>query len=278
MFGRRVQCPVGAADREWVEDSFVWLAARLGVSPLSGAVVLPTSEYFPGPFSGDPEQMEGLVNGVAAAMRMGAGEWVTVVPFVRSSGATVQRGLTGCAGYPGGAFRSGANGSVLALDPALAARPVALVATISHMLGHLRFVGQRGIPSPHTTREQLIELHAVYTGFGVFGANAAVEVEVDPSANRRAAASRGLSQGRAKVHHCGYLTEEVHGYALACFALMRGELRPQWLKHLDTNPHTYARQSLRYLAQHPVERLLAVQAGIVSAPSPTPAANPACPL
>lgn len=264
MFGHHVQCPVDAADRKWIEDSFVWLTERFGISMLSNAVVLPTSEYFPGPFSGEPEQLTALVNGIAVKMGMGQEPCVTVVPLAHSRGVVVQRGLTGCAGYPGGAFRGGEKGHVLALDQALAARPVATLATISHMLGHLRFVGQQGIPARHTTREHLIELHAVYTGFGVFGANAALEIEIDPSANMRAAASRGLSQGRATLHRCGQLTEEVHGYVSACFALMRGESRPKWSKHLDTNPRAYMRQSQRYLAQHPVERLLAIQSNTMA--------------
>ena len=263
MFGRHVQCPVDAADREWIEESFVWLAERFGVSTLSDAVVLPTSEYFPGPLTGEPEQMTALVNGVAAEMGMGEGAPVTVVPLARSGGVAVRAGLTGCAGYPGAAFRGGEGGHILALDQALVSRPVALVATISHLLGHLRFAGQPGIPADRTTREHLIELHAVYAGFGIFGANAAVEVEVDPRANMRAAASRGLSQGRARIHHYGQLTEEVHGYASACFALMRGESRPKWSKYLDTNPRAYMRRSQKYLAQHPAERLLAIQSGTV---------------
>jgi hypothetical protein len=205
--------------------------------------------------------MSALVNGVAGKMGMGQGTPITVVPLTRGGGGggAAQRGLTGCAGYLGGAFRGGEGGDVLALDQALVARPTALVATISHMLGHLRFVGQRGIPARRATREHLVELHAVYAGFGVFGANAVVEVEVDPGANMRAAASRGLNQGRARFYYCGQLTEKAYGYALACFALMHGESRPKWSKYLDANPHAYMRQSERYLVQHPVERLLAIQ-------------------
>lgn len=262
MFGHRVQCPVEAADRERVEELFVRLVERFGVSLLSGTVVLPTSEYFPGTFVGDPDQIQALVDGVAAAMGMAKGAHVAAVPLVRS-GATAQRGLTGCAGYPGGAFRGGEGESVLAIDHALVGRPIALVATIAHMLGHLRFVGQAGIPAKRTTREQLIELHAVCTGFGIFSANAAVEVQVDPRANPVAAVTYRLSQRRPTFHHSGYLTREFHGYALACFAFLRGEPRPRWMQYLDTNPRAYMRQSLGYLAQHPPEQLLAIQAGIV---------------
>ncbi|MBR7833439.1 hypothetical protein KDL01_09190 [Actinospica durhamensis] len=267
MFGHHVQCPVEAADRERVEESYVRLVERFGVSLLSGTVVLPTSEYFPGPFVGASDQMQALVDGVAAAMGMTEGDHVAAVPLVRS-GATAQRGLTGCAGYPGGAFRSGEGESVLAIDQALAGRPIALVATIAHMLGHLRFVGQVGIPAQRTAREHFIELHAVCTGFGIFSANAAVEVQVDPRANRVAAATYGLSQRRPTFHHSGYLTQELHGYALACLAFIRGEPHPRWMKHLDTNLRAYMRQSLRYLTQYPPEQLVTIQAGIVASTAP----------
>jgi hypothetical protein len=267
MFGRRVQCPVEVADREWIEESFSWLAGRFGVSLLTNGVILPTSEYFPEPFSGEQKQLHALVTGVASAMGLAQSAQLTAVPLVRGSGAGVERGLTGCVGYPGGAFRGGEGDGVIALDPALMSRPIALVATVAHMLGHLSFAGKRGIPARRTSREGLIDLLAVYSGFGIFSANAAVQVEVDPRANERAALSYGLSTGRLTFHRCGYLTEQVHGYALACLALMRGETRPTWSRHLDTNPRVYMKQSLRYLAQHPSQRLLAIQAGVTSGAS-----------
>lgn len=263
MFGRDTRSPVAAADREWIEGSFAWLADRFGASLLASRVLLPTAEDFPGPFSGEVEQAQALVVGIASAMGLDLDtERLTAAPFAHGAlGSVAARGLTGCASYPGGAFSSGAKGRVIALDTALAGRPIELVATIAHMLGHLRFVGEDGVPAHRMTRERLIDLLAVYSGLGVFGANAAVEVEVDPLANVRAAASRGLSQGRSKFRHRTYLSEEMHGYALACFAFMRGEARPKWSKHLDTNPRAYMRQSLGYLSQHPAEPLVALRAG-----------------
>jgi hypothetical protein len=267
MFGRKVQCPVESDGRAQVEEAFVRLTQVLAVPIGSGSVILPTSEFFPGPFAAEPEQMQALVDYVGATMRWGDGGHVTAVPFARKGGGAVARGLTGCVGYSGGAFRGGAEASVVALDQALAARPVALVATIAHMLGHLRFVGRPGVPADRAARELLIELHAVLTGFGIFGANAAVEREIDASvANRHAAASHGLRQDRPVFHHSGYLTEQTHGYALACFAFTRGESHPKWMKHLDTNPRAYMRQSLAYLEHQPSERLLAIRDGSIPEP------------
>lgn len=266
MWKRSVRCPVDAQDRELVEESFVWLAQRFGLPPGShwdqGAAASPISAFFPRRFAGSPDQMNALVGGVGAAMGLEDAGRLTAVPLVRRG--TGARGLTGCSGYPDGAFRRAEEARVVALDPALAARPVALLATVAHMLGHLRFAAQRRVPADRATRELLIEFHAVYTGFGVFGANAAVEREIDaPSANARAAVSLGLRQTRPTFQHSGYVSEQLHGYALASYAFARGESRPRWIRHLDANPRTYTRRSLRYLEQHPAERLLDLRAGAV---------------
>jgi hypothetical protein len=39
----------------------------------------------------------------------------------------------------------------------------------------------------------------------------------------------------------------MYGYALARYALRRGEPDPPWARHLDTNARAYMRQALRYL-------------------------------
>jgi hypothetical protein len=45
----------------------------------------------------------------------------------------------------------------------------------------------------------------------------------------------------------GYLTEPRFGHALAHYAIMRGEPRPAWSGHVDTNPRAFLRKGLRYL-------------------------------
>jgi hypothetical protein len=40
----------------------------------------------------------------------------------------------------------------------------------------------------------------------------------------------------------------MYGYALARHAWLRGETSPAWAAHLDTNPRTYLKDGLRFLA------------------------------
>jgi hypothetical protein len=40
----------------------------------------------------------------------------------------------------------------------------------------------------------------------------------------------------------------MYGYALARYAWLRGETSPAWAAHLDTNPRTYLKDGLRFLA------------------------------
>jgi len=42
----------------------------------------------------------------------------------------------------------------------------------------------------------------------------------------------------------------MFGYGLACYAWLRGERRPTWADHLDTNPRSYLRSGLRYLTDN----------------------------
>lgn len=49
------------------------------------------------------------------------------------------------------------------------------------------------------------------------------------------------------MSHQGYLPEEIYGYALAFFAMERGEWTPEWAKYLSTNLKTCFRQSEAWL-------------------------------
>jgi hypothetical protein len=77
----------------------------------------------------------------------------------------------------------------------------------------------------------------VFFGLGIFTANSAFSFNqwTDTS-------SQGWQTERR-----GYLTEDMFGYALALFALMRGERNPAWSKYLDGSVSTYFKNAHRYL-------------------------------
>jgi hypothetical protein len=51
----------------------------------------------------------------------------------------------------------------------------------------------------------------------------------------------------------------MFGYALACYAWMRGEPAPEpaWARYLDANPRGYLKQGTRYLRQQDGATLMA---------------------
>jgi hypothetical protein len=88
-------------------------------------------------------------------------------------------------------------------------------------------------------QEPLTDLLTVYLGMGIFTANAAFDF------SRQA----GCRVDSWQAQRLGYLTEQMYGYALACYALLRGEPHPPWARYLDTNPRVYLKQGVRYLSR-----------------------------
>jgi hypothetical protein len=123
---------------------------------------------------------------------------------------------------------------VIGIGRTLRATPGRLIATVAHELGHVRLLDEGRITADRADHEPLTDLLTVYLGLGIFTANARFDYRQD---NQRQTTS-----------NLGYLTEPMFGYALACHAWLRNESRPDWLRHVDTNPRSYAKRGLRYLA------------------------------
>ena len=74
-------------------------------------------------------------------------------------------------------------------------------------------------------------------GFGVFNANAVFQFQQYTGYDRQGWSTRRL----------GYLSEEQFGYALARFAVERGEGKPAWARYLGTNVGSYWKRSMGWL-------------------------------
>jgi hypothetical protein len=139
-----------------------------------------------------------------------------------------------------GSYRRVAGKVHLSLDESLGQKPLLLVATVAHELAHEQLVGDKGVPRGRTDLEPLADLLTVFLGFGIITANAALEFshasEPDYPRSSHWSASR-----------LGYLTEPMYGYALARYAVMRGETRPSWIHFVDSNPRSYLKKGLRFL-------------------------------
>ena len=135
-----------------------------------------------------------------------------------------------------GRNRKGKRLGIVRIEASKLENPPAVVATAAHEVAHHILVDKR-LPQDTLERECLTDLVPVFLGLGILTANAAFQF----FKWQRAHAS-GWEASRQ-----GYLSEEMYGYALACFAWMRGEENPVWTKHLTLNIRTYLKKSLKYL-------------------------------
>jgi len=207
-------------------------------------VILPTPEYFPPPYSGSDEDIRSLVSKVAGFMGARADLRVECSDDFDHARDLQQMIPGGTAQTRGTAGRySGADGSgqpVLTIDRTNASQPARLLAVIAHELGHVRLLGEGRIAADRRDHEPLTDLLTVYLGMGIFTANAAFDFSHFPGYGFRRV-------GGWQAQRLGYMTEQMFGYGLARYALMRGEPDPAWAKYLDTNPRVYMKHALGYL-------------------------------
>jgi len=134
-----------------------------------------------------------------------------------------------------GEYRRRGGTAVLSIRRRQLRHPVGLAATLAHELAHARLLGEQRIDQARSDSEQLTDLTTIFFGLGIFTANAAFDFS--------------QTQSGWQSSHLGYLGETLSGYALACYAYLRGEREPAWMAALDTNPRACMRQGLRYLWQ-----------------------------
>ncbi|MFI6865974.1 hypothetical protein [Nocardia sp. NPDC050406] len=232
----RPTCPVGETERVWVEEMLGWCAAQFGTAPLRAPVILPTGEFFPGPYSGAEAEARAVVDRVRRYMGV---EPNRILVEVRSDVDDLPdvAFLEGTSHGEAGHYRVERGRAVVSLDLTRSRSPIQLVATAAHELAHERLLGERRIDPDRHDGEQLTDLTTVYLGLGVFNANSAFQF------------TQGTHGWRSQ--RLGYLSPPMFGYALACWSVMRGDPKPTWSKHLDTNPRVYMKQSLKYLRATP---------------------------
>ncbi|MFJ9770455.1 hypothetical protein ACIRVF_04340 [Kitasatospora sp. NPDC101157] len=233
------KCPVGPDERTWIEESMAWLAAEFGRGVLDRAPVLPTAEYFPGQYRGSEEDIRAVIARICGYLDVAPDRLtIEIQPDDGEDAMVADLRLARRSRHAAGHYRRENGRPVIAIDQRQAARPVALVATVAHELGHVRLLDeQRILPADRRDQEPLTDLLTVHFGLGIPTANSAFNFRQD---------GRGRAYSRL-----GYLSERMLGYALACYAHRRGEVKPAWARHLTTNPRAYLKQGLRYLDRNP---------------------------
>jgi hypothetical protein len=243
------KCPVGLVQQAWIESSMLWFVDQFGREVVMRDVVPPTRDFLPDPYSGKPGEVADLFFG-----RM----WDRFEPQVREvmlslDRAHGERGERKDGAKAVGHYQVKDGVPFVWLDRKLASDLVYLVAVMAHELCHVRLLGEGRIDPDRKDQERLTDLLTVFFGFGIFTTNVALEFA---EADRRWKAhpigyldEYRLNAARNNGVRClGYLDEPEFGYALACYAWLRGEAYPAWAKHLDPGPRMYLRQGLEHLS------------------------------
>jgi hypothetical protein len=217
---------------------------------LDAKVILPTAEDFPDHYDKTPAAVEKLFQRVCAYMQVDR-KAIELEIFpdetqeLRKTLPYWQGNSGGAAGlYTHDAAASedeAAKRMIVAIKNSQVEDPLVLVATVAHELGHVILLGG-GLLNPKTKdHEPLTDLLTIFLGLGVFTANAAA----------RFTQYQDERQAGWSMQRLGYMPEEAHGYALAKFAVERGESKNEWVKFLSTNVRTYYKRASAWLDKNP---------------------------
>lgn len=205
--------------RRWIRSSMDWLVSEFGRDIVLRPIVLP-GDLISGGYDGSLAAAEELCARVAGRMGLPAGR--CALNFGLVADGVRRPAYRGVVKEQAGRWIRGADLNEIHLAPALAADPVALVAIYAHEVGHELLLGDGRITFVRRPdHESLTDLLTVFYGLGIFTANAAYERRPRPNGRGKQPLARG------------YLREAALSEALAYYALLRGERRPTWDRHLD---------------------------------------------
>jgi hypothetical protein len=248
------ECPVSDDDRHQVERWLRWCLAEFG-PPARRVVAPPIPGFYPVGYHGGIEQVEELVRRVGKVMSVEAPD-LEVRYF--ESDPTVP-GNWGRHSTTVGTYHREDGHPVISLDVRSSADPAELTAIIAHELAHVRLRGEDRLTRDEPDEEKLTDFLTVYLGMGIFTANAAhtfAKTVRGWSALPMGDLTEKMLAGSflGTTHRLGYLDERQFGYALACWAHLRGESAPAWARRLTPTIRVQLQRGLSYL-QHTGRRL-----------------------
>jgi hypothetical protein len=230
-------CPVAPSDQHWIEFELTVLNSRFGIGAHSHPTILPAPDFYPVAYDGEGLEVHELTRKLCGPLGVDIEKvWVRLLEesTVRADAARARN-----APYSGHFSKETYDPEtdlyIIDLDRWLAGEPPVLTAVIAHELAHLRLHDVRH-PEAGTDRfEQQADMLAIACGLGLFGANVSFQTQ------KKLTGAGALSLGR--------LDRDMYGYALACYAWLRGEREPQWAKTLGPGPRNRLERGLRYLAR-----------------------------
>jgi hypothetical protein len=231
---------LGTEEKAWVERRLLWLTDQFGAGPLVRAPLGPKSRVWPARWDASCESGAELLHNLCEFMRVDPAR-LELQYYSRSGTHEMGSDRAGERHYSGPAglyiHPKSSDRLVIALEVGGLANLGTLAATICHELGHVHLLADHRIEHKEEDCEPLTDLLTVYFGAGILTANSAFQFQ-----QWQTVSHQGWTSSRR-----GYLSEAVLGYALACYAWLRGESEPQWADLLRRNIRYYFEDALHYL-------------------------------
>ena len=226
MFGLfKPTCPVGASRKAWTDYRLAWLAQQFGQERLqSTKMLVPTDERFAN-FDHTEESARRLFDTIRTLLRIPANE--IVLEFVDSLEMPEAAGL----------YQRGEEASLVWIAEPQLDHGQSLVATMAHELAHHVLMSAGHLPENMEDHEHATDLFAVYSGFGIFAANAVLQDETVRSGH--------ISWWQ--IGRQGYLTAAEYGYALGVHSYVREERSPEWQQYLRLDARTAMLAAQKYI-------------------------------
>ena len=247
----RPRCPLNPSEKTWVEYRVSWLLGHLGFERLRQMeIILPTGEYFPLPYHGEPEQVQKVFEQVCRYMQVEPGHyrlnvfdddadprkqphmekwlvWNNAMAFPYSEGAI----------YEPNENAEEPHLATLHIHRAMALDLELVIAIFSRDISHSLLSARPDREMDQTEYQHTVELMPLFYGLGIFGANAVM----------RERAENLLGWHYWSMVPQGALPARYFGYAFALLCWLRQEPLPAWRSYLRRDAEVTLQSGLKYL-------------------------------
>lgn len=229
--------------RAYFENQFHWLIENFGKGFLDKKMLIPDRENFPVMYDGSEEPAWKTLEIICRQLDLDAKE--IHLDFYSEGAREINAGpqtfyLQGgkTEKFAGGLYWGRAEDGKfhIWINKGLLKNPQALVAILAHELAHAHLLGGHKLHAKYDHDHELVtEIFCVFSGFGIFNATQAFQI------------NKGFDGW--SYQYAGYLKQQSWGYLLALYALLREEEEedPFWLKFLSPSLKKDFKTSMKWL-------------------------------
>ncbi|WP_420581309.1 hypothetical protein [Reichenbachiella sp.] len=234
------KCPITEEDKLFVDQSFSWVLSTFGNDVLENEVILPKGESFCFKITGTETDVDPIFTSLCSIMGVPK-EKICIKYYNERKQIDFGGGLSSQYSenveLTAGKYVQFESGDVeILLEEEQYKNPIALIATLAHELAHYKLLYEQRIDE---NNEFVTDLLTIVYGLGVFGANTSI-VEMQ-SWN-----DGGFSGWQVKGG-AGYLHFKVWAYALAYYALLKGDDYRHWADYLEKDVRSIFNKCIKYL-------------------------------